>query len=178
MSGSGRRTGIRKSILPMRRRCAAFRKTRAAGRTQTAMIHASLKSGYLAKCSRAARIFARQIIAVAIARRRVTPRPSTPRPVTSGSDASRGTDLTFSCMSRRRFLMQAIGEAVGSGTAKEWWMINIAMPCRFSPGYPYSGSGSPNPNLTIGSSKTLSKPEAHQGKTYSVIVSSVDVSAQ
>src|SRR5437762_1814435 len=65
MSGSGRPTGIRQSMKQMRQRRAAFRKIRAADERTEALIPASPRSEFLARCSKAAHISARRTIAAA-----------------------------------------------------------------------------------------------------------------
>ena len=86
--GMDRPIGIRKSTKPMRRRRAAFRKIRAAGRRPRATIPASRRSGFRARCLKAARTSARPTIAAATVRPRAMPSRSTPRQAMSASGAS------------------------------------------------------------------------------------------
>ena len=90
MSGSGRQTGTPQTTSSMRPRPAACRPIRAAATKKPATIRDSRTSESRARSSRAARIFARQTIAAVIGRQRGTRRPSTPRPVTWGSDVLSG----------------------------------------------------------------------------------------
>ena len=73
---------------PTRRRLAAFRKIRAAGRRPPVTTRASRTSGFRARCSKAARICAHRTIAAATARLRVMPSRSIRPPATSDFAAS------------------------------------------------------------------------------------------
>jgi len=84
--------GIRRSMRPMRRRRAAFRKIRGVGPKTRATILATLRSGFRARCLRAARISALPTIAAAIGQLRVMPSRSThPQAMSvSGASSERG----------------------------------------------------------------------------------------
>jgi hypothetical protein len=103
MSGSGRATGTRQGTRPMRRRPAAFQRTRAAGGKTRATIR---RSRFPAGCSRAVRISARQTIAAAIGLPRAIRSRSIRRPAMSGFGALFGTRKK-TAMNRNKFALWA-----------------------------------------------------------------------
>src|SRR3954451_24832425 len=88
MCGNGPPIGGRGGTKPTHQRRAASPKTRVAGRRLRATTPASRKSGFLARCSRAARTCARPTIAAAIVRLHAMPSRSIRPPATSDSDVS------------------------------------------------------------------------------------------
>ncbi len=86
--GVDHRLVVDQSTKPMRRRRAAFPKTRAAALRLRATTPASRKSGFRARCSRAARTCARRTTAAATVRPRVMPSRSIRPRATSDFDAS------------------------------------------------------------------------------------------
>src|SRR5579871_1849465 len=88
MSGSGPPTGGRIGISPTRRRRAAFRKIRAAGRSRRVTTAASPTSGFRARFSKADPTCVHQATAAATGRPRATPSRSTPQPAMSASVVS------------------------------------------------------------------------------------------
>ena len=87
---NGRPIGIRRSMNAMRRKRVAFRKILAVGPRPRATTLVSRRSGFRARCLRAARTSALPTIAAAIVRPRVMPSRSTPQQAMSASGASPG----------------------------------------------------------------------------------------